>query len=131
MRMREQMRRRGPDGEGIWVSKDKRVGLAHRRLAIIDTSDAGSQPMATADGMLKIIFNGEIYNYRELRAGLEGAGCRFRSNSDTEVMLHLYHQYGEDFIRHLRGMFAFALWDERRAGLLLGRDPLGIKPLYY
>ena len=127
----EWMHCRGPDGSGEWTSSDRRVSLAHRRLAIIDLSDAGAQPMHTEGGALVISFNGEIYNYRELRARLEGKGYRFRTGSDTEVLLHLYADKGEAMVRELRGMFAFALWDERRKGLLLARDHFGIKPLYY
>src|SRR5664279_2905844 len=122
---------RGPDGSGEWTSSDGRVSLAHRRLAIIDLSDAGAQPMQTADGALVISFNGEIYNYRELRAVLEGKGYRFRTATDTEVLLHLYAEKGEAMVSDLRGMFAFALWDEKKKGLFLARDHFGIKPLYY
>lgn len=131
LRIRESMINRGPDGAGLWVSDDKRTGLAHRRLAIIDLSDAGAQPMFTPDGTLSIVFNGEIYNFRELRLSLEAKGYRFRSHSDTEVLLHLYQEYGRDMVHHLRGMYTFAIWDERQRGLFLARDPFGIKPLYY
>lgn len=129
--VRDAMASRGPDGEGVWVSDDGRVGLAHRRLSIIDLTESGAQPMAGGHGVLRIVFNGEIYNYKELRRQLVQKGHRFRSNSDTEVLLHLYQECGRDMVHHLRGMYAFALWDERRSGLLLGRDPLGIKPLYF
>ena len=131
LRIREAMLQRGPDGAGLWVSNDRRIGLAHRRLAIIDLSDAGAQPMASADGRLCISFNGEIYNYRELRRELEAKGCVFRSHSDTEVLLHLYAERGDAMVHALRGMFAFGIWDERAQELFLARDPLGIKPLYY
>ena len=131
LRIREAMLNRGPDGEGLWVSVDKRIGLAHRRLAIIDLSAAGVQPMATIDGAVRIVFNGEIYNFRELRLGLEAKGYRFRSNSDTEVLLYLYQEHGRGLVHLLRGMYAFAIWDERKRGLFLARDPFGIKPLYY
>ncbi len=123
--------RRGPDGKGTWLSKDGTVGLTHRRLAVIDQTRAGSQPMSTIDGRLRIVFNGEIYNYKELRNELISRGCRFFSNSDTEVLLHLYREEGPEFVKRLRGMYAFVLWDEERQGLLLARDPLGIKPLYF
>ncbi len=131
LRIRESMIHRGPDGAGLWISPDRRVGLAHRRLAIIDLSDAGAQPMATVDGNFRISFNGEIYNYRELRHELEGKGYRFHSTSDTEVLLLLYAERGVEMVHALRGMYAFAIWDERRKGLFLARDPYGIKPLYY
>ena len=129
--IRETMKARGPDGDGIWISSCGRVGLAHRRLAIIDLEETGSQPMATSDGAFRIVFNGEIYNYRSLRAELEGKGYRFRSQSDTEVLLHLYADRGLSMVQSLRGMYAFAIWDEKKNGILLARDPFGIKPLYY
>lgn len=131
LRIREAMIRRGPDGAGLWISLDRRVGLAHRRLAIIDLSESGAQPMATVDGRYRITFNGEIYNYRELRKELQSKGYVFRSNSDTEVLLHLYADRGEEMVHALRGMYAFALWDDQRKGVFLARDPFGIKPLYY
>ncbi|MHB9073538.1 MAG: asparagine synthase (glutamine-hydrolyzing) [Desulfobaccales bacterium] len=131
LKIREAMQSRGPDGAGLWLSQDKRVALAHRRLSIIDLSDAGAQPMGTADQSVWVVFNGEIYNYRELRKFLEAKGYRFQSHSDTEVLLHLYQEYGEAMMDHLRGMYAFAIWDNVRKSMLLGRDPFGIKPLYY
>lgn len=131
LRIRDYMINRGPDGAGLWLSANKRVGLAHRRLAIIDLTDAGHQPMSTADGRLHISFNGEIYNYLELRAELEQKGCIFLSHSDTEVLLHLYRIEGENMLPRLRGMFAFAIWDEKEQTLFLARDHFGIKPLYY
>lgn len=124
------MARRGPDGDGLWTSEDGRVGLAHRRLAVVDLTDAGAQPMHSADGRLAVVFNGEVYNYRALRAELEADGARFASSSDTEVLLHLYARHGARLVEHLRGMYAFALYDADRGGLLLARDPYGIKPLY-
>ena len=130
-KMLAHMQRRGPDGSGEWYGSQGSVGLGHRRLSIIDLSSAGAQPMVSDDGRHVITFNGEIYNYRELRAGLERKGCRFRSQSDTEVLLHLYRLEGEAMLPKLRGMFAFAIWDDTRQGLFLARDPLGIKPLYY
>lgn len=129
--IREAMRTRGPDGADSWLARDGRVGLAHRRLAIIDLSLDGAQPMALADGSLRIVFNGEIYNHVALRRDLEAAGAVFRSGSDTEVILHLYRRHGREGLSRLRGMYALALWDERRRGMLLARDPYGIKPLYY
>jgi asparagine synthase (glutamine-hydrolysing) len=131
LRIREAMSSRGPDGAGLWISEDGRLALAHRRLSIIDLSDAGAQPMGTSDQSLWVVFNGEIYNYRELRQELENQGYRFQSRSDTEVLLHLYREYGEGMTARLRGMYAFAIWDDVRKRLVLGRDPFGIKPLYY
>ena len=131
IRVRDHMAARGPDGSGVWFSQDGRVGFGHRRLSIIDLSDRAAQPMQTADSKLVITFNGELYNYRALRAELEKAGYAFRTESDTEVLLHLYAAKGVAMVEHLRGMFAFAIWDVERKGLFLGRDPYGIKPLYY
>jgi asparagine synthase (glutamine-hydrolysing) len=122
---------RGPDGEGREVAADGRLLLAHRRLSIIDLSDAASQPMTTADGRYSIVFNGEIYNYRALRDQLIAEGAVFVSNSDTEVLLHLYARKGPAMLDDLRGMFAFAISDERRKGPFLARDPYGIRPLYF
>jgi asparagine synthase (glutamine-hydrolysing) len=129
--LRDAQTHRGPDDAGLWLSEDGRVGLGHRRLSIIDLSPAGHQPMASADGRLRIVFNGEIYNFRELRRELEARGQRFRSSSDTEVVLLGYREWGLGVLERLRGMFAFALWDAAERALLLARDPLGIKPLYY
>jgi len=131
LRMNRRMAARGPDGSGLWLSDDGRTGFGHLRLAIIDLSEGGAQPMHAANGRLTITFNGEIYNYRELRADLQAKGRRFRSESDTEVLLQLYDEYGADMVRRLRGMFAFGLWDAGKRTLLLARDPLGIKPLYW
>src|ERR1700750_389371 len=130
-RIRDHMAARGPDGFGEWYSQDGRVGLGHRRLTIIDLSERGAQPMVSADGKLVVTFNGEIYNYRQLRASLEAKGCRFRTQTDTEVLLHLYAEKGEAMVHDLRGMFAFSLWDGEKSALLLARDPYGVKPLYY
>ena len=130
-RIRDHMAARGPDGLGEWYSQDERVGLGHRRLTIIDLSERGAQPMVSADGKLVVTFNGEIYNYRQLRASLEARGCVFRTQTDTEVLLHLYAEKGEAMVNDLRGMFAFGLWDAEKNALLLARDPYGIKPLYY
>jgi asparagine synthase (glutamine-hydrolysing) len=135
LRIREAMIARGPDGAGSWVSTDQRVGLAHRRLAIIDVGITGAQPMELRDGAgnmrLQIVFNGEIYNFKQLRADLITKGSVFTTNSDTEVLLRLYDYYGIDMVEHLRGMFAFVIWDDAKKGMLLVRDPYGIKPLYY
>jgi asparagine synthase (glutamine-hydrolysing) len=131
LRTRDHMTSRGPDAAGAWFSDDRRVGLAHRRLSILDLSENGTQPMISHDGRLAIVFNGEIYNFRELRATLEQQGCSFRSTSDTEVLLHLYERDGETMLARLRGMYAFAIWDTRKHSLFLARDPFGIKPIYY
>jgi asparagine synthase (glutamine-hydrolysing) len=134
VRTREAMRSRGPDGAGAWVAADGRAGLASRRLAILDLSPAGDQPMAGAGGRVQVALNGEIYNFRRLRAELEAAGCRFRGQGDTEVVLALYLRQAEAMLPRLRGMFALAIWDGRDAArprLLLARDRFGIKPLYY
>jgi len=130
-RMQARMECRGPDGEGRWCRDDGRVALTHRRLAIIDLSGRAAQPMQSHTAPHVITFNGEIYNYRELRSGLEARGCRFVTGSDTEVILHLYAEKGPDLVDDLQGMFAFALWDGAKRGLLLARDPFGVKPLYY
>jgi len=131
LRIREAMAHRGPDGVGLWCSVDERVGMVHRRLAIIDLSDEAAQPMADASKRFTIVFNGEIYNHRQLRAELEREGARFQTNSDTEVLLHLYERRGPAMLDSLRGMFAFAIWDSRERKLFSARDPYGIKPFYY
>src|SRR5258706_3778032 len=127
-RMRDVLRHRGPDAEGLVIAGH--VGLAHRRLSIIDIA-GGRQPMASADQTLWITYNGEVYNFRELRAELETRGYRFTTNSDTEVVLRAYEAFGEACVERLRGMFAFAVWDQKHRKLFLARDRLGIKPLYY
>lgn len=129
--IRDAMFRRGPDAAGYWNSDDERVALGHRRLSIIDLSPRGIQPMAVAETGTQITYNGEIYNYRELRHDLEQRGYRFQSDSDTEVLLHAYDADGPQMVHRLRGMYAFAIWDARRNGMFLARDPFGIKPLYY
>jgi len=128
---RDAMRHRGPDGCGEFWSADGAVGLGHRRLAIIDLSAAGQQPMADASGMLRIVFNGEIYNFTDLRRELAGKGHVFRSQSDTEVILAAYREWGSDCLHRLNGMFAFALYDEGRRQLFMARDRAGEKPLFY
>ncbi|OAN49212.1 asparagine synthetase B [Paramagnetospirillum marisnigri] len=130
LRIRDAMRQRGPDAEGAWLGDYGRIVMGHRRLSIIDLSPSGAQPMASEDGGAVIVFNGEIYNYRFLRKRLEAQGVRFRSSSDTEVILEMYRREGPAMLGSLRGMFALAIWDERKKGLLVARDGLGIKPLY-
>jgi asparagine synthase (glutamine-hydrolysing) len=144
-RMCDILAHRGPDDEGrIFISTKNNdahaaagvngssdLAFGHRRLAIIDLTAAGNQPMCNEDGALWITYNGEIYNFRELRLVLEGRGHMFKSQSDTEVLLHAYEEYGTESFRMLNGMFAFALWDGRQKLMLLVRDRLGIKPLYY
>jgi asparagine synthase (glutamine-hydrolysing) len=120
---------RGPDAWGVWA--DGACALGHRRLSIIDLSEAGRQPMANADGSLQITFNGEIYNFQQLRNELESLGCQFRTRTDTEVILYAYEQWGTDCLAKLRGMFAFGIWDARRRRLVLARDRVGKKPLFY
>ncbi|MDD2735986.1 MAG: asparagine synthase (glutamine-hydrolyzing) [Desulfuromonadaceae bacterium] len=119
---------RGPDEWGMWV--EGAVGIGMKRLRIIDLA-GGHQPMANADGTVRIVFNGEIYNYRELRADLEKRGYHFVTNSDTESIIHLYEEYGQECVSHLRGMFAFAIWDAKNRRLFMARDRLGKKPLHY
>jgi asparagine synthase (glutamine-hydrolysing) len=130
-RMADSLQHRGPDDAGTYVRADERVALGHRRLSIIDLSSAGHQPMSNEDGTLWITYNGEVYNHAELRAELEGRGHRFRSATDTEAIVHLYEELGPGCVDRLHGMFAFAIWDARRRQLLLVRDRLGVKPLYY
>jgi asparagine synthase (glutamine-hydrolysing) len=127
----ESIEHRGPDDEGRWWSEDRRVFLGHRRLSIIDLSEAGHQPMSNEDGTLWIVYNGEVYNFAELREELVARGHVFRSRTDTEVLIHGYEQYGAGIVEKLRGMFAFAIYDTRRRRLFLARDRMGIKPLYY
>ena len=121
---------RGPDGYGSWTDPTHIVGLVHRRLAIIDLTEQASQPM-TGHGELTVSYNGEIYNYKELKEDAEKRGVSFFSNSDTETILSTYSEYGIEAPKHLRGMFAYALWDENRKRLVIARDRFGIKPLYY
>ncbi len=130
-RMRDAMVHRGPDDEGLYQTRDRRVTLGHRRLSIVDLSADGRQPMSNEDGTVWLTFNGEIYNYRELRRELEGRGHGFRSRTDAEVIVHLYEDAGLDAVTRLDGMFGLGLWDEGRRRLLLVRDRLGKKPLYY
>lgn len=128
-RMTDEIAHRGPDGEGQWIEDN--VALGHRRLAIIDLSPAGHQPMISSDHRFVLTYNGEIYNFRELRSELEAAGYWFRSQTDSEVVLHAYAEWGERCLDRFNGMFAFAIWDRREKSLFLARDRYGIKPLYY
>ena len=129
--MLAQIKHRGPDDSGIWLSQDGRVGLGHARLSIIDLSPAGHQPMSDVEKQLWIVFNGEIYNFQEIRKELEESGCAFASNTDTEVILQAYKRWGLGCLRRFNGMFAFALYDEPQRRLVLARDRIGKKPLYY
>lgn len=132
-RMMDVMRHRGPDDDGTYRSpgdSGPQAALGFRRLSIIDLA-GGHQPLSNEDGRIWVAFNGEIYNYRELRAPLEASGHVFRTHSDTETIVHLYEEYGDDFVQHLRGMFAIAIWDDRRKRLILARDRIGQKPLFY
>lgn len=127
---RDHMAARGPDGLGEWWSADRRLGMGHRRLSILDISDRASQPMVSGCGRYVVVFNGEIYNYPDLRCDLEAQGRVFRTKSDTEALLHLYQLKGTEMVNDLRGMFAFVVWDIHDRTLFLARDPYGIKPLY-
>lgn len=129
LRISDSMKSRGPDDSGVWIEDG--IGLAHRRLSIIDVSKSGHQPMTLLDNSLRIVFNGEIYNYKEIRKNLEKKGFVFFTNSDTEVLLNLYKYKGRKMVDDIRGMYAFAIWDKNLRGLFLARDPYGIKPLYY
>lgn len=130
-RVRDAMIHRGPDSAGYYQSQDRRVALVHRRLSIVDLSEAGHQPMTNEDGTIWITFNGEIYNHQCLRQRLEAKHHKYQSHSDTESIIHLYEEQGPDCVAQLDGMFAFAIWDESKRMLLLARDHMGKKPLYY
>ncbi len=120
---------RGPDGDGYWT--DEHCELVHRRLALIDLSPSGHQPMANEDASVYVVFNGEIYNYRDLTTQLKHRGHLFRGTSDTEVLVHLYEEYGEQMVSRLRGIFAFAIYDRRQRRMFLARDRFGVKPLFF
>ena len=130
-KMCQALAHRGPDGSGTWLTKDGSVGFAHTRLAILDLSENAAQPMQDEAGRYTIVFNGEIYNFEELRNDLIARGRKLVSTGDTEVLLGMYAEYGLSMLDRLRGMYAFAIWDEVEKELILARDPLGIKPLYY
>src|SRR3989344_4599078 len=127
--MTDAMHHRGPDSEGHYT--DKGMSLGFRRLSIIDLSDKGKQPMFNKEGNLVLVFNGEIYNFKDLRKDLEQKGYRFNSNTDSEVILYAYEEYGPNCLSLFNGMFAFAIWDSAKKELFIARDRLGIKPLYY
>lgn len=129
--MTEQIRHRGPDDGGIFLSTDHRIGFGFRRLAIVDLSPAGHQPMTNEDESIWLVFNGEIYNHLDIRTDLEAKGYRYKSKTDSETILYAYQEYGIDFITKLLGMFSIAIWDKSKQQLLLVRDRIGIKPLYY
>ena len=128
-RLQQAMRHRGPDGHGAQLWAD--AGLVHTRLSILDLSPAGAQPITNEDGTVWAVFNGEIYNHKEIRRSLEARGHKFKGHSDSEVLPHLYEEEGPEFVKKLRGMFALAIYDARRRTLLLARDRFGIKPLFY
>lgn len=122
---------RGPDGQGIWEDVDANVGFSHRRLSIVDLSESGSQPMTSLDGRVTLCYNGELYDFKEHRKSLQALGYKFRGSSDTEVVLNLYHHYGTRFLERVNGIFSLAIWDAEKHRLLLIRDNMGVKPLYY
>jgi asparagine synthase (glutamine-hydrolysing) len=130
-RMAEAMRLRGPDDRGVWISEDRRLALSHRRLSILDVSSRGRQPMLSPDGRSVIVYNGEIYNFRDIRSDLEKEGDRFITGTDTEVLLAAYRRYGIDCLSRFNGMFAFAVWDAVSRSLFLARDRFGVKPMLY
>ena len=127
--MRDTLKHRGPDDKDLFI--DKNIGLAHRRLSILDLSPMGKQPFQSADQQLIITFNGEIYNFQALRDDLQSKGYQFRSKTDTEVLLYLYREYGVDMLNRLNGMFAFVIYDKKKQKVFGARDRLGIKPFYY
>lgn len=131
LNMTEVLNHRGPDDRGMWTSPDKRIGLGHRRLSIIDLSKAGRQPMSDKDGKLYIVYNGEIYNYLEIKKELEKEGYRFRTRTDTEVILYAYKKWGTDCLGKMNGMFAFGIYDTEKKKIFIARDRVGKKPLYW
>ena len=132
IRMRDSMIHRGPDGSGLWISENKKVILGHRRLSILDLSEKANQPMSNEDGSIWIVFNGEIFNYQDIRLELEKRGHIFKTDhSDTEVIIHSYEEWGFSCVEKFRGMFAFAIWDNNKNLLWIVRDRIGIKPIYW
>ena len=127
-RMRDEMVHRGPDASGLFLEEG--IGLGHRRLSIMDVAH-GAQPMSSADGRYTVVYNGEVYNHLSLMPRLQAEGVRYSTHCDTETLLHLYERHGDDTPNHLRGMFAFAIWDRDKRSLFIARDRLGVKPLYY
>jgi len=125
------LRHRGPDDHGIYFDKYNGIGLGHSRLSVIDLSKAGRQPMSNENGNIQVVYNGEIYNFLEIRTTLENLGHTFKTNSDTEVLLRAYEHWGIECLNRFIGMFAFGIWDRQKQRLFLARDRLGIKPLYY
>jgi asparagine synthase (glutamine-hydrolysing) len=121
---------RGPDGRAQWISSDGRVALGHTRLSIIDLA-TGDQPISNEDGSIHIVVNGEFYDFERIRAELESRGHRFKTRSDSEIALHLYEDYGPECLHHLRGEYAFVIWDERNQVMIAGRDRFGVKPLFH
>src|SRR5215470_590872 len=130
-RISDAERHRGPDGSGLWHTTGQEVVFGHRRLAILDLSEAGAQPMVDRESGCAITYNGEIYNFREIRRELEALGEEFRSSGDTEILLKAYRRWGIESVKRLRGIFALALWDPRSRAVHLVRDQMGIKPLYW
>src|ERR1700730_13479831 len=130
-RMCARLAHRGPDGEGVWSDPAQGVALGHRRLAIVDLSQAGAQPMSNEDGTVILTYNGEVYNHAELRRELEAKGHVYRSHTDSETIVHLYEEEGSRCLERLHGMFALAIWSARHRELFLARDRVGVKPLYY
>ena len=129
--MRDTLVHRGPDDQGLYISPERKIGFGFRRLAIIDLTSAGNQPMSNEDGSVWLVFNGEIYNYTEIKNALIKRGHSFKSKTDSEVLLHLYEEKQEKCLEDLNGMFAFAIWDSKRQTLFAARDRVGIKPFYY
>ena len=130
-RMLKTIRYRGPNSSNYWVDHKQLLAIGHVRLSILDLSERGSQPMWDDTGRFCISYNGEIYNFRELRSDLEAMGCKFNSNTDTEVLLTLFREKGPDCLEELKGIWAFAIWDSKERRMFLSRDPLGVKPLYF